>query len=144
VPVTAYCAPAKDAFRKPERGMWRALCAESAEAGVTVDTAASFFVGDAAGRPDDHSDCDAAFARAIGVRFFLPEVAFAEGWAPLAEARAAAAARTAAAPPAAAAAAAAVEEVVVVEEEEAVVAAAVVAVAATTAGDSAADALVVL
>jgi DNA 3'-phosphatase len=143
VPVTAYAAPAKDAFRKPLLGMWRALLDASLAAGVAVDAGASFFVGDAAGRAGDHSADDLNFAKAAGLRFFLPEEAFAEGWAPLAEARATSAA-------AGAAGAGAEEEVVVVidDKEEggggAAVATTTAATPAKTAGDSAADALVVL
>ena len=67
--------------------MWRALCAMNG--GVKPDLAASFFVGDAAGRPADHSDCDSAFAKAVGLPFFLPEAAFpVASWAPLVAARA--------------------------------------------------------
>ena len=85
--MTALVAPGKDAFRKPEVGMWRALCAMNG--GVAPDLAASFFVGDAAGRATDHSDCDSAFAKAVGLPFFLPEAAFpVPTWAPLVAARA--------------------------------------------------------
>jgi hypothetical protein len=84
--VTALVAPAKDAFRKPEVGMWRALCAMNG--GIAPDLAASFYVGDAAGRPGDHSDADSAFAKAVGLPFFLPEAAFPmASWAPLVAAR---------------------------------------------------------
>ena len=38
--------------------------------GVAIDPARSFFVGDAAGRPGDHSDSDAVFARSVGVTFY--------------------------------------------------------------------------
>ena len=86
MPVTAFVAPGKDTFRKPASGMWRALAARSA--GLQLDVAASFFVGDAAGRAGDHSDCDLAFARALQLRFYLPEEAFAAPaaapWPPLA------------------------------------------------------------
>ena len=37
---------------------------------------ASFYVGDAAGRPNDHSDCDRALALNAGVRFHTPEAFF--------------------------------------------------------------------
>ena len=33
----------------------------------------TFYVGDAANRPQDHSDADIAFARNCNVEFFLPE-----------------------------------------------------------------------
>ena len=98
VPVTALLAPGKDAFRKPEAGMWRAMVAMNG--GVAPDLAASFFVGDAAGRPSDHSDCDSAFAKAVGLPFYLPEAAFPVAtWAPLVAARTHLAALAAAAPP---------------------------------------------
>ena len=77
--------------------MWRAMCAMNG--GVAPDLAASFFVGDAAGRPGDHSDCDSAFAKAVGLPFYLPEAAFPVAtWAPLVAARAHLAALAAAAP----------------------------------------------
>ena len=36
---------------------------------MTGDVDARFFVGDAAGRPNDHGDSDREFARAVGVAF---------------------------------------------------------------------------
>jgi len=42
----------------------------------TIDTATAFYVGDAAGRKDDHSNCDKLFAEAIGIMFYLPEQFF--------------------------------------------------------------------
>jgi len=42
----------------------------------SFDRAASFYVGDAAGRPQDWSDCDRVFAERIGVRFRVPEEVF--------------------------------------------------------------------
>lgn len=41
-----------------------------------VDLAQSFFVGDAAGRPGDHSDVDSGFAATVGLRFMTPEECF--------------------------------------------------------------------
>lgn len=68
VPMLTLCATAKDDFRKPGIGAWTFFC-NHANGGVAVDYAASFFVGDAAGRPNDHSDSDLAFARAAGLEF---------------------------------------------------------------------------
>ena len=73
VPVAVFIACNRDGFRKPERGMWDLLFG-----GVQVDMARSFFVGDAAGRPGDHSDCDKVFADRIGVTFFTPELCFGD------------------------------------------------------------------
>ena len=39
-------------------------------------SAIAFYVGDAAGRPQDWSDCDRIFAERIGVRFRVPEEVF--------------------------------------------------------------------
>lgn len=39
----------------------------------------TFYVGDAANRPQDHSDADIAFARNCNVEFFLPEQFFEGG-----------------------------------------------------------------
>lgn len=43
---------------------------------LAADLKESFFVGDAAGRPGDHSDSDKAFADAIGIPFMTPEEVF--------------------------------------------------------------------
>ena len=71
VPLLVLCATAKDEYRKPETGCWRYLVRE-AYPGLadSVDMAASFYVGDAAGREGDHSDSDRAFAKALGLRFY--------------------------------------------------------------------------
>lgn len=78
-PCDAFVAPGKDACRKPGLGMWHAFL----EANGGVDLGASFFVGDAAGRPQDHSDCDQAFAAAAGLRFYLPQQFMEASWPPL-------------------------------------------------------------
>jgi len=65
-------------YRKGEIGMWRKMVAEH-NGGVAPDLKASFFVGDAAGRAQDHSAVDKEFAENVGVRFFVPEQMFVEG-----------------------------------------------------------------
>ncbi|KAI3985528.1 hypothetical protein MKX01_033842 [Papaver californicum] len=62
----------KDLFRKPNTGMWR-LMEQQFNSGIAIDMDQSFYVGDAAGRKNDHSDADIKFAEAIGVKFYLPE-----------------------------------------------------------------------
>jgi uracil-DNA glycosylase len=62
-----------DRFRKPDVGMWRTLV--SAFHGH-IDIARSVYVGDAAGRPGDHSNSDEAFARRVPLRFATPELYF--------------------------------------------------------------------
>ncbi|MQL84963.1 hypothetical protein Taro_017484 [Colocasia esculenta] len=64
-----------DPFRKPNPGMWRIL-EKYFNSGIAIDMDRSFFVGDAAGRKNDHSDADAKFAEAVGLKFHLPEDVF--------------------------------------------------------------------
>ena len=61
-------ATAKDKYRKPAAGAWTHLVSE-ANGGVAPDLPRCIYVGDAAGRPQDHSDTDRGFARAVGVPF---------------------------------------------------------------------------
>ena len=68
VPLLALCATAKDAYRKPGVGAWTFFTG-GCNGDVGVDASTSFFVGDAAGRPGDHSDSDAVFARNAGLAF---------------------------------------------------------------------------
>lgn len=65
----------EDPFRKPKPGMWR-LMEENFNSGIAVDRNQSFYVGDAAGRANDHSDADVKFAQAIGLKFYVPEEYF--------------------------------------------------------------------
>ncbi|CAI7891592.1 unnamed protein product [Closterium sp. NIES-54] len=61
-----------DLFRKPEVGLWHLLC-ECGNEERQVEWESSFFVGDAAGRPQDHSDSDQVFAQRLNLPFYLPE-----------------------------------------------------------------------
>ncbi|CAN6440691.1 unnamed protein product [Victoria cruziana] len=61
-----------DMFRKPKPGMWR-LMEQKFNSGIEIDKELSFYIGDAAGRANDHSDADIGFANAIGLKFFVPE-----------------------------------------------------------------------
>ncbi|XP_074319293.1 polynucleotide 3'-phosphatase ZDP [Silene latifolia] len=65
----------KDAYRKPQPGMWRVM-EKHFNSGIAIDMDQSFYVGDAAGREKDHSDADIKFAQAIGLKFYLPEEFF--------------------------------------------------------------------
>ncbi|THG05041.1 hypothetical protein TEA_027713 [Camellia sinensis var. sinensis] len=53
---------AEDPFRKPKPGMWH-LMEQHFNSGISIDMDQSFYVGDAAGRKDDHSDADIKFAQ---------------------------------------------------------------------------------
>ena len=72
---------ANDRYRKPNPGMWSWLETAARDGGFELDPAASFFVGDAAGRPGDHSDSDLRFAANAaagdgGLRFYSEKDCF--------------------------------------------------------------------
>ena len=75
VPLVVLCPTAKDAYRKPGTAAWEFFCGQC-NSGVAVDLPASFFVGDAAGRTGDHSDCDLMFAQNCGLPFYNEKTFF--------------------------------------------------------------------
>ncbi|KAJ9197805.1 hypothetical protein DTO021D3_5436 [Paecilomyces variotii] len=77
VPLSLYAATQYDEYRKPRMGMWRELVEDyDLDVDDSLDLQSSFFVGDAAGRPGDHSSCDRDFAANIGITFKTPEEFF--------------------------------------------------------------------
>ncbi|KAM6932659.1 bifunctional polynucleotide phosphatase/kinase [Lycodopsis pacificus] len=87
LPVQVFVSTSPGLYRKPVMGMWNYLC-EKANDGVTVDKTQTFYVGDAAGRPEnwapgrkkkDFSCSDRLFALNIGLQFHTPEEYFL-GW----------------------------------------------------------------
>ncbi|GAA5879365.1 hypothetical protein JCM3774_003805 [Rhodotorula dairenensis] len=76
VPLHAYACWDFDEYRKPAPGMWQAVKQLVTAARTEVDYAASFYVGDAAGRRNDHADTDRKFALNAGLRFMTPEELF--------------------------------------------------------------------
>ncbi|GEM06659.1 polynucleotide 3'-phosphatase [Rhodotorula toruloides] len=93
VPLHVFACFEFDEYRKPAMGMWQAFV-ERFNGGLEVDYNASFYVGDAAGRPADHADTDRKFSLNVGLRFFTPEECFEDappdndyvlwGWDPFA------------------------------------------------------------
>eukprot|EP01022_Parablepharisma_sp_SALTPOND_P008886 TRINITY_DN1371_c0_g1_i1.p4 TRINITY_DN1371_c0_g1~~TRINITY_DN1371_c0_g1_i1.p4 ORF type:complete len:449 (+),score=64.45 TRINITY_DN1371_c0_g1_i1:17727-19073(+) len=83
VPLLVVAATQKDEYRKPDKGMWRYFN-EKLNGGIKVDLSASYYVGDAAGRPaapgrkKDFSDSDLKFALNVGLKFQTPEEFFLE------------------------------------------------------------------
>lgn len=83
VPVQAFVATGDNCFRKPLIGMWQTLC-DLKNDDISVDYNPSYYVGDAAGRPEnkamkkkkDHSTVDRLMALNIGLEFFTPEEHF--------------------------------------------------------------------
>ncbi|KAJ3182473.1 hypothetical protein HDU85_002570 [Gaertneriomyces sp. JEL0708] len=78
--ILVFGAVEDDWCRKPRPGMWELLETEFNE-GVSVDKEHSFYVGDAAGRPQDHmpgtkrdfADTDYKFALNVKCQFYTPE-----------------------------------------------------------------------
>uniref|UniRef100_A0A182MVD1 PNK FHA domain-containing protein n=2 Tax=Anopheles culicifacies TaxID=139723 RepID=A0A182MVD1_9DIPT len=84
VPMQVFISTGSGKYRKPRTGMWQTLC-DSKNDGVPIDRARSFYVGDAAGRPElkkpikrkkDHSCADRLLAINVGISFLTPEQHF--------------------------------------------------------------------
>lgn len=58
IPLSVYAATTDSGFRKPRLGMWREFLDDFDLDVIGVDEKGSVFVGDAAGRPGDHSATD--------------------------------------------------------------------------------------
>lgn len=69
IPLKLYAATARDDYRRPRTGMWYEMLRSYQLSGAELDLAASFLVGDAAGREGDHSDSDRLMAPARSVWF---------------------------------------------------------------------------
>ncbi|QKX56269.1 uncharacterized protein TRUGW13939_03370 [Talaromyces rugulosus] len=77
IPLSIYAATQADEYRKPRTGMWKELVDDyDLDLDDRLDLKGSFFVGDAAGRPADHSCSDRDFAENAGLDFKTPEEFF--------------------------------------------------------------------
>ena len=83
VPCQFFIATGATKYRKPRISMWETLVNDYNE-GVEIDKSQSFYVGDAAGRPEnkilkrkkDHSLADRLFAMNLKLSFYTPEEHF--------------------------------------------------------------------
>jgi bifunctional polynucleotide phosphatase/kinase len=79
--VTVVASLRNDVYIKPHTGMWQFVC-ETLLSGQHVDPSASYYVGDAAGRPKrgirkrDFSACDIQFARYLDLMCHTPDAFF--------------------------------------------------------------------
>ncbi|KAI2293554.1 DNA kinase/phosphatase Pnk1, partial [Ophidiomyces ophidiicola] len=77
VPLSVYAATEYDEYRKPRIGMWNMMLDDyDLNMEGAMDLQGSVFVGDAAGRPGDHSCVDRNFATNVGIAFKTPEEFF--------------------------------------------------------------------
>jgi bifunctional polynucleotide phosphatase/kinase len=70
-----FAATGTSSYRKPGISMWQTFVQYM----PNINVSTSIYVGDAAGRPEDHSTDDIDFARNIGLAFYVPEQIFPSG-----------------------------------------------------------------
>jgi bifunctional polynucleotide phosphatase/kinase len=75
VPAYIIVSTQDDFNRKPATRMWYFM-KSILNGDVKINRKDCFYVGDAAGRPKDHNDCDIKFAINIGISFMTPEEFF--------------------------------------------------------------------
>jgi bifunctional polynucleotide phosphatase/kinase len=75
VPAYILASTQDDFNRKPATRMWQFM-KTNMNGDVKINKKESLYVGDAAGRPKDHNDCDIKFAINVGIPFMTPEEFF--------------------------------------------------------------------
>lgn len=73
VPIKVFVATHYNIFRKPYPGFFDLIKKSYDEKNMKFNINKSFFVGDACGRTNDHSDCDLKFALNCNLKFKTPE-----------------------------------------------------------------------
>lgn len=74
IPLTICIAWDKTKEHKPNTFLFHEAFTESQMTKLKLSE--SFMIGDAQGRPNDHSDCDLVFAKSVGVKCLVPEDVF--------------------------------------------------------------------
>ena len=70
IPLILFMSSGDDKYRKPNIGMWEALLQ------MIFPIKSAFYVGNSAGRPQDHSSADINFAKNASIPFHTPEEFF--------------------------------------------------------------------
>lgn len=70
IPIILMMSISDDNYRKPNTGMYDTLKK------IVPPISSAFYVGDAAGRPQDFSNSDMLFAQNVGIPFYTPEQIF--------------------------------------------------------------------
>ena len=75
IPMFVLAAPGDNKYRKPDTGMWDFFACTLNQFKI-IDNSKAVYVGDAAGRPNDHGDGDRMFAKNVGIKFRTPKMYF--------------------------------------------------------------------
>ncbi len=70
IPVLLFMSTGDDEYRKPKIKMWESMLE------MIFPIKVSFYVGNSAGRPQDHSSADVLFAKNLSIPFYVPEQIF--------------------------------------------------------------------
>lgn len=83
LPLYIFIARAHDQYRKPNTGLANLINQIFGANLLPITNAKAFFVGDAAGRPEDFSNSDILWAQALNLKFYTPEQFFPQQLPPI-------------------------------------------------------------